>query len=217
MALVVPGTIERAEAHSVLEDALGTLNLAVESAQVDALLSLAELLHRWAPRINLTGYKTFAALLRGLVVESAALTSVLPDLQSLADIGSGAGFPGLPIAILRPRCGLTLVEARRRRHHFQKAAIRELGLENVTPLLGRAESLAPVRHAAAIAQAMAQPDCALSRMLPWVERGGCVLIPGSESIPVLSHKPDVEFEGAIAYRVPGRERTRTLWVGRVSR
>jgi len=207
---------ERTAARHDLTRALDELEFDVTQSRVDALLALAELLHAWGARINLTGHKTLAAVVRGLVVESVALTRALPELESLADLGSGAGFPGLPIAILRPNCRVSLVEARERRHHFQKAAVRELGLDNVSPLLGRAESLTPVPHTVAIAQAMARPDRALSWMLPWVARGGRVVIPGPATLPSISPPRGVVFEASARYRIPGSERERTLWIGRAS-
>jgi 16S rRNA (guanine527-N7)-methyltransferase len=206
---------ERAAAARDLAAALEHLQLDVDASQRAALLALAELLLVWGARINLTGHKTFATIVQGLVIESAALTRELPQIDSLADLGSGAGFPGLPIAILRPDCRVTLVEARERRYHFQKAAIRELGLENAFPLRGRAEVLTPVPHAAAIAQAMAQPERALVWMVPWVREGGRVLIPGSSAPPTIVPQPGVVAEVPAHYRVPGSERERTLWIGRV--
>ena len=208
---------DRAAARGSLEDALDALGLVVAPHQVGLLLDLAGFLHGWASRINLTGHKTFGAAVQGLVVEGAALASVLPDFETIADLGSGAGFPGLPLAILRPQCRVSLVEARQRRHHFQKAAIRRLRLTNVAPRLGRVEKLIPTFHSAVIAQAMARPERALRWMVPWVADGGRILIPGSEKVPNLPRQPDVEFEAAERYWVPGSGRSRTIWIGRVNR
>jgi 16S rRNA (guanine527-N7)-methyltransferase len=203
-----------AEARRDLAAALLRLDLALDPAQIETLLALAALLEAWGARINLTGHKTFRAIVQGMVIESVALASQLPAVRSLADLGSGAGFPGLPIAILRPQCRVTLVDARERRHHFQRAAIRELGLENVSAIRGRAETLSPSPHAAAIAQAMAQPERALTWMLPWVEGGGLVVIPGSETPPTIEPLGGVAFEASLHYRVPISNRSRSLWFGR---
>ena len=206
---------DRAAVRHQLAAALNQLDLSIDISQREALLALAELVLAWGARINLTGHKTFAAIVQGLVIESVALMRELPEVESLADLGSGAGFPGLPIAILRPDCRLTLVEARERRHHFQRAAIRELGLDNATPLLGRAETLTPVPHAAAIAQAMARPERAMTWMVPWVRDSGRVLIPGAATPPSIAPQHGVVFEATVHYSVPGSGRERTLWIGRV--
>ena len=162
----------------------GLLELGADPARLGSRLeqleSLALLLVRWGQRINLTAHRTPEAIARRLILDALALAGALPELPSLADLGSGAGFPGLPIAIRHPRCRVTLVEARERRHHFQRAAVRVLGLGNVTLVHGRAEALEPTRHAAAVAQAVARPDQALDWMLPWVEPGGLLVLPGAQ-------------------------------------
>lgn len=175
------------------------------------------MLAEWSRRLNLTAHRTVDAIVRRLLLEAAALAAQIPLLTSLADIGSGAGFPGLPIAVLRPECGVTLVEARQKRHHFQRAVVRELGLGNAVPVLGRAETLEPRPHAAAIAQALAPPSRAIPWLLPWVAIGGLVLLPGSAVPPEVPERPGVSFEATIRYRVPCGGPNRTLWIGRRSR
>jgi 16S rRNA (guanine527-N7)-methyltransferase len=197
-------------ARSDLIEGLDELRLAVTTHQIEMLLELAQLLDQWSKRINLTGHRTASEIVRKLILDAAALTAQLPEIASLADIGSGAGFPGLPIAILRANCRVTLVESRERRHHFQRQVIRQLGLGNVRAELGRAEALEPSLHAAAIAQAVARPADALPLLLPWVEIGGLLLFPGSSPAPpVPDGDPRVRFEPCASYRVPlgGAERT----------
>ncbi len=170
-------------ARSLLVEGIGELPLAADSNQLETLLELAQLLGQWSTRINLTGHRTVPEIVRRLILDAAALTAQLPEIESLADIGSGAGFPGFPVAILRADCRVTLVESRERRHHFQRQVIRQLGLGNVRAELGRAEALGPSLHAAAIAQAVARPADALPLLLPWVEIGGLLLFPGSKLPP----------------------------------
>lgn len=201
-----------------LRGALAELGLEVVPEQVDALLALAKLLEEWGQRMNLSGHRSAAAVVRRLILDAAALLVAAPPFASLADLGSGAGFPGLPIAILRPGVRVTLVDARERRFHFQRAACRTLGLENVEPIRGRLEDLEAYPHEAVLAQALARPRRAVEWMRPWAAPGGWLLIPGSEEGAAL---PGGEGGGeglASAerrrYRVPGGPR-RTLWVGRL--
>jgi 16S rRNA (guanine527-N7)-methyltransferase len=202
-------------ARSLLIEGLAELPLAVTTHQLDALLELAELLDRWSKRINLTGHRTIPQIVQKLILDAAALTARLPEIASLADIGSGAGFPGLPIAILRANCRVTLVESRERRHHFQRQAIRQLGLGNARAELGRAEALEPSLHAAAIAQAVARPSDALPLLLPWVEHGGLLFFPGSTPPPPIPDgDPRVRFEPCAFYNVPLGGAERTLWSAR---
>ena len=178
------------------------------------MLALADLVQAWSPRIQLTGYRTPEAVVQRLVLDAAALLARVPECASLADLGSGAGFPGLPAAILRPGCAVTLVEARERRHHFQRAAVRQLGLANARPLLGRAETLEAQPHAAVVAQAIAAPTRALRWMLRWAAPGGLLLLPGGAAPPVVPAIRGVAFEAHWPYRVPCGGPERSLWVGR---
>ena len=181
--------------------------------QREALLGLARLVDRWGERINLTGHRGLEAIVRRLVLDAVALAAQLPPLDSLADLGSGAGFPGLPVAILRRSCRVTLVEAHAKRHHFQRAACRELSIRNARPVLGRAEQLEPTPHAAAVAQAIAPPAEALALMLPWVESGGWVILPGAAEPPRIEDSR-VRLERIARYAVPCGGPERSLWLGR---
>ena len=196
-----------------LELGLEEIGLATTDRQRLALLELAKLVDRWGARINLTGHRGLDAIIRRLVLDAAALVAVLPDVPSLADLGSGAGFPGFPVAILRPTCSVTLIEAREKRHHFQRAACRALGLDNATPVRGRAEQLDPTPHAASIAKAMASPAAALPLMLPWVEVGGRLFLPGGSEAP-RAEDPRVREEEVVRYCVPLGGPDRSLWIGR---
>ena len=202
-------------AHRLLIEGFDELQLAATAHQLDTLLELAQLLGQWSKRINLTGHRTAPEIVRRLILDAAALTAKLPEIGSLADIGSGAGFPGLPIAILRADCRVTLVESRERRHHFQRQVIRQLGLDNVRAKLGRAEILEPSLHAAAIAQAVARPADALPLLLPWVETGGLLFFPGSTPCPPIPEDDlRVRFGACATYKVPLGGAERTLWSAR---
>ena len=202
-------------ARGLLTEGLAELELAVNENQLAALLELTSLLAQWSKRINLTGHRTASEIVRRLILDAAALAKQLPEIDSLADIGSGAGFPGFPVAILRPNCRVTLVESRERRHHFQRQVIRQLGLENVRAELGRAEALEPSPHTAAIAQAVAKPADALPLLLPWVEAGGWLLFPGSTPPPPVPNDDlRVRFEPVATYSVPLGGAERALWFAR---
>jgi 16S rRNA (guanine527-N7)-methyltransferase len=202
------------EARGRLARGLAELGFPAEPDLTPPLLTLAGMLSAWSLRMNLTAHRSLDAIVTRMLLDAAALVSQLPALDSVADIGSGAGFPGLPLAILRPGCRVTLIEARRKRHHFQRAVVRELALSNVALEHGRAEDLAPRAHAGAIAQALAKPERALPWMLPWVEDGGYLLLPGSDSPPQVPDRTDVSQERLVRYRVPVSGIERSLWIGR---
>jgi 16S rRNA (guanine527-N7)-methyltransferase len=165
------------ELRQLIHDGLGELGLERDQEVHDRLIALAQLLASWAPRINLTGHRDCEAILRRLVLDAAALVPHLPELASIADVGSGAGFPGIPLAILLPQARLTSIEPRSKRVYFQRAVARELALSNVEILHGRSEDLSPAPHDLVIAQALAPPARAIGWMLPWSKPGGVLAIP----------------------------------------
>lgn len=73
------------------------------------------------------------------ILNSALLADILPEGVSVADIGSGSGLPGIPVAIARPDLSVTLIEPLLRRVNFLHEVVSELGLENVSVVRGRAE------------------------------------------------------------------------------
>jgi 16S rRNA (guanine527-N7)-methyltransferase len=182
-------------------------------AVAQRLAELALLLAAWAQRMNLTAQRTPEAALHGLIFDALGLERVLPAAPTVADLGAGAGFPGLPLAVVRPRCRVTLVEARERRHHFQRAAVRQLDLRNVLPRLGRAESLPAEAHALVVAQAMARPERALAWMAPWVAAPGWLAIPGASVAPAPPPGLRLVRSELVTYRIPLTGRTRTVWLG----
>ncbi|HEY5656613.1 MAG TPA: RsmG family class I SAM-dependent methyltransferase [Myxococcota bacterium] len=198
----------------MLDQGLAEIGLAASEGQKAALLQLAELLEAWAERVNLTAHRTRDAILHRLILDAAALARVLPDAREIADLGSGAGFPGLPLAILRPESRVTLVEARERRHYFQRAALRALRLANARALRGRAEGLPASPHDLVVAQALARPASALQWMLPWATPGGALAIPGSSTPPEIEPVSGVRLDKILTYTVPCGGPARTVWLGR---
>ena len=201
--------------RTILDAGLTELDLALTDAQRHQLVELAGLLERWNERINLSGHRTAAELMARLILEGLAISVLLPlPASSLVDLGSGAGFPGFPLAIARPAMRTLLVDSRERRHHFQRAAIRTLEIQNVRALRGRIEELDPEPAQIAIAQAVAAPSAVLEAMLPWAEPGGWVVIPGSETPPDPGDHPRLIQAEVLRYQAPLDGPQRTLWIGK---
>lgn len=200
-----------ASARGVLERGFEELGRRVSTDQLDQLEELSTLLAHWAERINLTAHRDPPAIAQRLILDAAGLLGCLPPFDSLADLGSGAGFPGLPIAILSD-VRVTLVEAREKRHHFQRTAVRQLGLENVRPLRGRIEDLEATQHQAVVAQAVGPWVEVVSWMIPWAEQGGLLVLPAGRQ--VLSQSPSEHAVGAqvLRYQVPLGGPRRQVWL-----
>ena len=111
-------------------------------SEADAFSRYLRLLLQWNRVQHLTSYRRPADVLEKLFLDSLLfLRWVPPGPARLLDLGAGAGIPGLPLKIVKPEIALTLVEARRRRASFLSAVTRELALDGVSVLAGRAEDL----------------------------------------------------------------------------
>ena len=202
-----------APTSAVLSEALGELGLELPPRAVENLVSLARLVESWGARLNLTGHRDTDSITRRLVVDAAALLAHLPSFETAADLGAGAGFPGLPIAVLRPESRVFLVEARERRHHFQRQAIRHLGLENTEAIRGRFEDLEPVRCDLVVAQAVAAPAQLVDGMLRWASPGAVLAVPGGALPRSAGTHAGLVGSEVVSYDVPLGGPTRTLWLG----
>ena len=112
---------------------------------LDQLQVYLDLLLRWNTRVNLTAVRDPEQIVTRHFGESLfagkvlAQRSAVEHANTLADVGSGAGFPGLPIKLLMPELMLTLIESQNKKATFLREVVRELALEGVTEFRGRAE------------------------------------------------------------------------------
>ncbi len=210
----IPDGLEGA-VFAYLESGLEELQIVATPRQIEQLVELVELLAHWAARINLTAHRDPLSIAGHLVLDAAALSSLLPELataETLADLGTGAGFPGLPLAILHPHLRVQLVDARQKRSHFQREARRRLRLPQVEPRLGRVEELEISPADVVVAQAMAQPERALELMAPWADEGGLLVLPASHAATPPTPPPGWSQADPRAYVVPRTGTARRIWV-----
>jgi 16S rRNA (guanine527-N7)-methyltransferase len=115
---------------------------ALTDDQAAALERHYELLCRWNRVLNLTRVEELEEAVARHYCESLFLANSIPDIPGLriADIGSGPGFPGFPVAVVRPKCSVTLIESHQRKAVFLREASRDLA--NVRILAARAEGVA---------------------------------------------------------------------------
>jgi 16S rRNA (guanine527-N7)-methyltransferase len=128
-------------AEEQLATGLAALGLSVPSAAQAQLLRYLDLLLKWNRVYNLTAIRDRADVVSHHLLDSMAILPHLPAVANLADIGSGAGLPGIPVAIDRPDSQVVLVEAVGKKCSFMQQAKIELGLANVSIHCGRAEAL----------------------------------------------------------------------------
>ena len=102
-----------------------------------------DLILSWSQRMNMVSKKDLGSLLERHILDSIVPAHEIPDKGYLADIGSGAGFPAIPLALIRPRLNITTIEARHKKALFLKEVCSRLNLENVTVVEVRLEDFAP--------------------------------------------------------------------------
>ncbi|MEO0346208.1 MAG: 16S rRNA (guanine(527)-N(7))-methyltransferase RsmG [Pseudomonadota bacterium] len=125
--------------RSRLEKGAGELGLALDAAACDQLIALLTLLERWNKTYNLTAIaEPGEALVKHLFDSLVAAPAV--QGSRVLDVGTGAGFPGLPLAVLAPERQFTLLDSNRKKLRFVTQAAAELGLSNVATVHARAEA-----------------------------------------------------------------------------
>jgi 16S rRNA (guanine527-N7)-methyltransferase len=140
---------------SELDKGLAALDQDITSEQVGRLQALLDELGRWNRRINLTAITDPVAMVSGHVLDSLVVRPWLEG-PAILDIGTGAGFPGLPLAIVEPRLQFTLLDSNGKKISFVRHMIGELGLDNAEAIKARAEDYAPgTRFDTVIARALA--------------------------------------------------------------
>jgi 16S rRNA (guanine527-N7)-methyltransferase len=116
------------------------LGRSISDAEEGLLLKYLKLLEKWSSVFRLTGSARRDWIVENLLLDSLLFLRVLPaGVESLLDLGAGAGVPGIPIKIVKPALALTLLEARRRRASFLSTAVRELGLSRTRVIHARAD------------------------------------------------------------------------------
>lgn len=115
----------------------GTLS----EVQLEAFSRYLELLSRWNARIKLTSVIAPRDVAEKHFLDSLSVVPVLAGARTVVDVGSGAGFPGVPIALARPDLAVTLVESIQKKAAFLEAVKRELRLDNVEVVSSRVESV----------------------------------------------------------------------------
>ena len=125
----------------LLKSGIEQLGLDATAAQIDSLLAFVALIEKWNKAFNLTAIRDRDEILRLHILDSL---TVLPFItgEKIIDVGTGAGLPGIPLAIFMPSVQFTLLDSNSKKTRFVQQAILELNLKNVEVVHGRVESLA---------------------------------------------------------------------------
>jgi 16S rRNA (guanine527-N7)-methyltransferase len=168
-----------AEWKTVVMDAAAELGIAVSEEQAGLFAVHAREMVHWNRRINLTAVTDpFEMAIKHYVDSIAAIPFIKPD-ASLLDVGSGGGFPGIPLKIMLPSLNVTLLEARRKRVSFLKHILRTLNIEDVGVLHERleetAETMPPEGFDVIVSRAFSNLELFAAHAMPLLNPGGCLV------------------------------------------
>jgi len=190
-----------------IEAAIQNLDQGYPDGAAEKLAALLNELAKWNRRINLTAIREPREMITGHLLDSLAARPLLEGTTVL-DVGTGAGFPGLPLAIAEPARQFTLLDSNNKKIAFVEHAAGRLGLDNVTAIKGRGEDYAPGhRFDTVIVRALA----ALPRL---VEVAGHLVREGGVLVALKGRYPAVELEqlsstpwdhAVLELEVPGME------------
>jgi 16S rRNA (guanine527-N7)-methyltransferase len=166
------------------------LGLRLGSDQLAAFRLYREELSRWSARLNLTALRTDEEVVRAGLLDSLACLPLLPPgALRVVDVGSGAGFPALPLKLVRPELSVTLIEASRKKATFLQHMARHLGLVGIRVVQARAEVVSrdpreSETYDLGLARAVAPPPDAGRLVWPLLRPGGLFLVQlGAEPLP----------------------------------
>jgi 16S rRNA (guanine(527)-N(7))-methyltransferase GidB len=168
-------------------DAIQNLNLEIDNKQSEKFLRYMDLLLEWNEKINLTAITDKNEIIIKHFADSLSILSIMQiKNQNVIDIGSGAGFPGVPLKILRPDINLTLIDSLAKRIKFLQTVKNNLGLENLNCIHARAEEFVKTddnreNYDLCVSRAVANLSILCEICLPFVKIGGYfVAYKGSE-------------------------------------
>lgn len=185
--------MSREEKLRLAAEAIG---IELNDTQISQFIKYYEILVEWNSFMNLTGITEYEEVIQKHFVDSLALCKAvdIKEAQTLIDIGTGAGFPGIPLKIAYPQLQVTLLDSLQKRIKFLDEVISQLGLTNIETIHGRAEDFAKPSmkreaYDICVSRAVANLASLSEYCLPYVKVGGYF-------IPYKSGKIEEEMEAS---------------------
>lgn len=197
-------------------------DMALSVEQCEKFYKYMDLLIEWNEKINLTAIVEPKDVILKHFVDSLTISKYLKNGDKLIDVGTGAGFPGIPNKIYNENIDVTLLDSLKKRTIFLDEVINNLQLKNIKSMHGRVEEIAQNKQFreqfdVATSRAVAQLNILLEYLLPLVKVGGlCICMKGSEIDEELNNAKNAlkilggEIEKIESFELPGTDMKRNL-------
>lgn len=168
-----------------LKQKLNEFNIEISDNQLEKFDKYMQLLLEWNEKINLTAIIEPDEVKIKHFLDSLTVLKYINDEDKVIDIGTGAGFPGIPLKIMKSDTKITLLDSLNKRINFLNLVIEELELKNIEAIHGRAEEFARnklyrEKYDVAVSRAVANLSTLTEYMLPFVKVGGrCICMKGA--------------------------------------
>lgn len=214
--------MKREEFNKIFKENIKELNIELSQKQLDQFYSYMEILIEWNKVMNLTNIIEPIEIIQKHFVDSLTILKEIDNLSKIIDVGTGAGFPGIPIKIAIPETKIVLLDSLNKRIKFLDEVIEKLQLINIETIHGRAEELAKNRlhrekYDIAVARAVAPLNILSEYLLPFVNVGGyAICMKGSKGKEeVKDAKKSIEILGGKVLKIeefslPKTEMERTI-------
>jgi 16S rRNA (guanine527-N7)-methyltransferase len=170
----------------LLAEGAEELRLTLGSAQASRLIALIDALEAGNARFNLTAIRDRTGMLQKHILDSLTLVPYLKG-NRIADVGTGAGFPGLPLAVMEPQRRFTLIESTGKKARFVAETVAALQLTNVTVVNERAERYRPFELFDTVTAR------ALASLADFVAYAGHLCVPGGRLLAMKGKRPEEEI------------------------
>jgi 16S rRNA (guanine527-N7)-methyltransferase len=164
--------------YKLIEASCKSMNLEFDEEKYDQFVEYKNLIQEWNEKINLTAITDDEGIMKKHFIDSIKVFNFteLHKAKSVIDVGTGAGFPGIPMKIVRPDMEVVLLDSLMKRVNFLNEVISKLGLQDISAIHGRAEDLAKVQYRdsfdVCISRAVANMTLLTELCLPFVKVNG---------------------------------------------
>lgn len=205
-----------------------SFGIKTETFQIDQFLKYYDVLIEWNSFMNLTAITDFESVLKKHFIDSLSIIKAIPDISqisySVIDVGTGAGFPGIPLKIAFPNLKIILLDSLQKRVQFLNEVISVLNLRDIKAVHGRAEDFAKPRQMRedfdlCVSRAVANLSTLSEYCLPFVKKNGLFVSYKSEKITEEFEKAKSaikllggKYENQVEFFLPGSDIYRNLFI-----